>query len=374
MNEHTFNIPEGLNLNDIPVEEPKDDFPAYGDVGHQPAPVDFRDAELDMAMDLPPPQVILQINGEPLGTLGNFSLLIGKAKSRKTFLVSYLMAQAFKQNHTPGKSRIVFVDTEQAAYHSLKVGKRVLKLIEEDEPARGNIPFHIFALRKYDTRQRLQMIEQIIEYYDDLAILVIDGIRDLVTSINDEEQATDMTSRLLRWTEEKNIHILTVLHQNKGDFNARGHLGTELVNKAETTVSVSKDSNNDSLSKVEPEYTRHKEFPKFAFSIDENGLPQIETEWSERKETSSREKLAPHEVAEHLHIKVLQQVKRNVDKPSYNDLVKQVKLSVCEHVEVVGDNKAKDYVLYYQNKNLIEKSGKDRSPKSHYEINPYGAF
>lgn len=368
-----FEIPEGINLNDIPVEPVPD---GATPLEAEPAPqlINFQDAELDLAMDLPPPQICLNVMGEPFGTLGNFSLLIGKAKSRKTFLGAWLMAQAISQNNIPGKSRIVFVDTEQAAYHSLKVGKRVLKLIEQDEPARETVPFHIYALRKYDTRQRLQIIEQIIEHYDDLSILVIDGIRDLVSSINDEEQATDMATRLLRWTEERNIHILTVLHQNKGDFNARGHLGTELVNKAETTVSVAKDQNNDLLSKVEPEYTRYKEFPAFAFSINENGLPEIEKDWSDRKETGAREKLAPHEVDEAIHIKVLQQVKRNVDRPSYNELVKQVKLSVCEHVEKIGDNKAKDYLLYYQNENFIEKTGKDRSPKSHYEIRPFGAF
>jgi hypothetical protein len=35
---------------------------------------------------------------------------------------------------------------------------------------------------------------------------------------------------------QKVIHIHTILHQNKADENARGHIGTELNNKAETVL------------------------------------------------------------------------------------------------------------------------------------------
>jgi hypothetical protein len=41
---------------------------------------------------------------------------------------------------------------------------------------------------------------------------------------------------LMQWTGEKNIRIQTVLHLNKGDDNARGHIGTELNNKAESLL------------------------------------------------------------------------------------------------------------------------------------------
>ena len=68
-----------------------------------------------------------------------------------------------------------------------------------------------------------------------------------------------IASKLLKWTEEKNIHVVTVLHQNKNDGNARGHLGSELVNKAETVLSVTKDSKEKDISIVEAEYCRNKE-------------------------------------------------------------------------------------------------------------------
>ena len=39
-----------------------------------------------------------------------------------------------------------------------------------------------------------------------------------------------------------------LLHQNKGDEHARGHIGTELSNKAETVLQVEKDEKNPGVS------------------------------------------------------------------------------------------------------------------------------
>lgn len=84
-----------------------------------------------------------------------------------------------------------------------------------------------------------------------------------------------IVSKLMKWSEEKNILITTVLHQNKGDNNARGHIGTELNNKAETVLSISKSPDNDMVSIVRPEMCRNKEPDSIAFEIDDNGIPYI---------------------------------------------------------------------------------------------------
>ena len=69
-----------------------------------------------------------------------------------------------------------------------------------------------------------------------LGFVVIDGIRDLVYDINSPSEATCVISKLMQWTDEYQIHLHTILHQNKSDENARGHIGTEINNKAETVI------------------------------------------------------------------------------------------------------------------------------------------
>src|SRR5690606_13337193 len=148
------------------------------------------------------------------------------------------------------KRMVLYIDTEQGRYHVQSAVKRICRMIGVSEP--DNL--RIFGLRSLSPAERLVVIDYAISTTENLGFVAIDGIRDLVTSINDEDQASMMATKLLKWTDERQIHIATVLHQNKGDNNARGHLGSELVNKAETTLSITKNPQDKDISIVEAEY------------------------------------------------------------------------------------------------------------------------
>ena len=92
----------------------------------------------------------------------------------------------------------------------------------------------------------MAVIKEVITKTPNVGMVAIDGIRDLLkTGINDEQAATELTSLFLKWSYDLNLHIVLLLHQNKGDEHARGHIGSEVVNKAETTISVTKEGNNN---------------------------------------------------------------------------------------------------------------------------------
>ncbi|GBF19522.1 MULTISPECIES: AAA family ATPase [Arenibacter] len=252
---------------------------------------------IDPLEQLPPPENCIEISADgtvsTIATLGNFSLLIGKAKSRKTFFVGLIVASfirdatvlnTIKGTAKRGKNEVILFDTEQGKFHLHRTVTRICKMSNMFNPSK----FKAYGLRKFKAVDRVKMIEDKIYSTPNLGLVVIDGVRDLVTSINDEEQASNMTSLLLKWTEELNIHIIVVLHQNKNDNNARGHLGAELVNKAETTLSVTKSLQDKRISIVEAEYCRDKEPEPFAFEIDDTGLPILADNWEAR--TTSRKK------------------------------------------------------------------------------------
>lgn len=251
---------------------------------------------IDTSIELIEPPILLKIDQSPIATLGNFSLLIGRAKSRKTFLATGLTASA-ATGHCSIESitgivrsanKILYFDTEQSPYHAQRTVKRICKQIGVDEP--GNL--QAYGLRPLEPGERWKVIQHAIENTPELALVVIDGIADLLSNgINDEAEAIKLTSAILRWTQEFNIHIITVLHQNKGDFNARGHIGTALVNKAETVLSVTKDLKNQDISIIKAEYSRDMDFQPFAFTIDENGLPCI-SEQSEGTASGKADEMA----------------------------------------------------------------------------------
>jgi hypothetical protein len=210
-------------------------------------------------------------------TKGNISTIIGKAKSRKTYFISLIasatlgmrMSQAFI--HTSGN--IVIFDTEQGAYHVWNVARRIQRLLNSQcHPYR----LSMFCLRSLTVQQRIEVIENYL-YMNDVEICFIDGIRDLVKDINSCEEATNIVGKLMKWSYDRKTHISSVLHQNKGkdDMNARGHIGTEIVNKSESVIQVAKHSKDPKLSIVTSVYSRGPEFKEFYFTINADSLPEI---------------------------------------------------------------------------------------------------
>ena len=176
--------------------------------------------------------VVLMVDDAAIGTLGNFSASIGKAKSKKTFNVTAIAASALKNgtvlkyrsSFPEDKRTVLYIDTEQGRHHCQKVLKRILRLagLPEDKNPDNLI---MLALRKYAPPIRLAIVEQAIGTIPDLGLVIIDGIRDFLYDINSPSEATDIISRFMQWTDDRQIHIHTILHQNKNDENARGHIG-----------------------------------------------------------------------------------------------------------------------------------------------------
>ena len=334
----------------------------------------LRLAKIDPKKPLSLPPVCLSLigsNGKEgiIGSMGDFSLVIGKAKSKKTFCISMFLASMAKNGLTqerikgdlpPDKNRVIFFDTEQSEYYVQKVFHRVCEII-------GSTPdnFEAYCLRKFTPGERLQLIDTAIQSFPDLGFVAIDGIRDLVTSINDEEEATKIASFILKWTQEKQIHIIAALHQNKGDLNARGHLGTELVNKAQTVLSVSRDPNDKNLSIVEAEFCRDSEPETFAFYVDEEGLPQLITNYlpNPPRKGGRPQRDSPQEIAFKVHWDLLNEIFRDLPQPN-GTAIKNCIISRFK----IGTNKAGEYLTYYEKEGWIKKEGKKNSPKSYFII------
>ena len=157
--------------------------------------------------------VVLMVDDAAIGTLGNFSASIGKAKSKKTFNVTAIAASALKNgtvlkyrsSFPEDKRTVLYIDTEQGRHHCQKVLKRILRLagLPEDKNPEYTPPI------------RLAIVEQAIGTIPDLGLVIIDGIRDFLYDINSPSEATDIISRFMQWTDDRQIHIHTILHQNK---------------------------------------------------------------------------------------------------------------------------------------------------------------
>lgn len=77
--------------------------------------------------------VIHWIDESIIGTLGNFSASIGKAKSKKTFNICAIIAASlingtvlkYRAALPESKNKILYIDTEQSPYHCKKLPNKL---------------------------------------------------------------------------------------------------------------------------------------------------------------------------------------------------------------------------------------------------------
>lgn len=217
-------------------------------------------------------------------TLGNISAIHGKAKSKKTFLNSIFAsvltsnseyANLIKSELPEHKNQIVYLDTEQSKYDSYNVNRRIVKMAGDNA---NN--FSMFSLRGTNAFEKLEFLEYLIKTVSQVGVVFIDQIADLAKSINDEEEAVRVVNKLEELTNNYDIHIACVIHQNKANDNATGWLGSQIMKKAETIIKVTKDKSNKNISIVDADATRGEDFEPFAFQINEYGFPEIISDYN----------------------------------------------------------------------------------------------
>lgn len=308
------------------------------------------------------PPKILFVGDCTIATFGNFSASTGKAKSKKTFNISAMVAAAvtnttvlnYRACLPEGKRKILYFDTEQSKYHCHNVLERIYKLsglsVKKDDPR-----LLFWGLREYTPKLRIALIDYALRKHQEVGLVIIDGLRDLMYDINNGKEATDVMTVLMAWTSVYDLHIHTVLHLNKNDNNPRGHIGTELENKAETVLIISKNLQNNSISEVRPMHMRDKEFSTFAFHIDDNKLPVLDNGISVTVVKRREKSLVS--LDNEVHQEILSKAFKKNSPTRYSDLVEIVSRAYEDAGYKRGTNGIKDLLKLLSGKGIIVKQG-----------------
>ena len=230
---------------------------------------------------LPPMQPLFRMFDVPCFYRGELVADCGKAKSGKTFFLSILMAACLTEkvlaleryDQTEMKPlRVLWLDTEQSQQSTQEIIKnRILKMASVSDL---DSTFFAFNLRGLGFEKRGKMVDVAIRAIKpDIAI--IDGVKDLMTDINDAVQATLIMEKLMALAKEQKCCIVCVLHQNKSeqDHNMRGSIGTELTNKA-FEVFQCECIEESCTFKVTHTYSRKQKMKhKLYYRINDEGLP-----------------------------------------------------------------------------------------------------
>ena len=273
---------------------------------------------------LPPLEFLFKMNGTECFPLSELVANTGKAKSGKTLFLSIVMACCMKRNVLglerirEAPIRVLWYDTEQSAQSTQNIlCHRIIPLSETNtnltnptnkeisnsvilDPEKkdssdscnscseenSSVPsvqsvvenlndqFFVFNVRGIGWEKRRELLTVAIsEVKPDLVI--VDGIKDLITDINDGTQATMVVEDQMGLAQTYNCCIVDVLHQNKSDTdrNMRGWIGTELTNKAFEAWACSIVPNTETF-KVEHVMSRMRRCQdNLYYQLDDAALP-----------------------------------------------------------------------------------------------------
>lgn len=215
------------------------------------------------------PPFLFEFKGVGFSPLGGIQALSGQKKNGKSIFASILMATALSSGSStsrfatrfPGlrlrqstinllghEPRVLYVDTEQEKENTDKVIERA-KWLAEMESHVHNDRLTIQWLRAIpEDEDPADYRKQAILYAIDKVhpdLVLIDGIRDLVHDFNDIDESSKLINELMALSTKHNMCVWCTLHMNPRPSNddeskMRGHLGTELGNKASDVFTMKK--------------------------------------------------------------------------------------------------------------------------------------
>ena len=188
--------------------------------------------------------------------MGNIVTIQGKPKSRKTVFITALLASFVSglpvlgmDCARPNDAKIAWIDTEQSHYDLYKC----VSFVKSAAGVKVLPSFiQIYQNRPLSPSENRAFLITLLKDTS-INIVFIDGLLDFVNDMNNIEEVAGLIQELQQIIFEKNILLITVLHENKGSNFSLGHLGSFLERKSQSVLRVEK---NAAGSTLEPVYLR----------------------------------------------------------------------------------------------------------------------
>lgn len=189
------------------------------------------------------------------------NIIQGKAGVHKSRLAETICASLLKR---PGTNRdllgfkaqtlkhfnVCYVDTERNLSDQLPYALQQIQLkagfgIEDKVPN-----FDCVSLLEFSREERFEVLDMYLKHIRNNStyhtLIVLDVITDCVFNFNDARDSMKLIDMMNRSINKYDITFLCLIHENPGSIDkARGHLGTELTNKASTVIQVGYEDSGD---------------------------------------------------------------------------------------------------------------------------------
>lgn len=173
---------------------------------------------------------------------GNIQVVKGREKTGKSafgiaLIVSALCGGFLGLEPTKDDLTILWIDTEQGRKTLRKRAEAAFQMAQQEI---CHDRLKILQLKKVQKNKRLDAVRKAAEKVKP-DFIFLDGAVDLCEDFNDNKNSAGVVDALMELTEDINCAILCVIHANKKDDEARGHIGTILQQKGTEVFKMTKD-------------------------------------------------------------------------------------------------------------------------------------
>jgi len=241
----------------------------------------------------------------PIISRGTINLIQGKAGAHKSrfaeTLAGLLLSDGrkdflgFKRYRGSEGYCVAYVDTERNCLEDFPAAIQRIRTAAGYRPTEDTPNFYPVSIKQETREDRLTAVRTWIDHVqDDMynrgvgdwnLFVVLDVVTDCARSFNNDSDSLLLFDYIGNLCEDTGAAFLLLLHENPGTEKARGHIGTEGLNKANTQIQIGyerKENGEDTeLIKVKFLKTRNAAKPEplyFQFSRTEGGLVAADKE------------------------------------------------------------------------------------------------
>lgn len=207
----------------------------------------LNNSRINETTPVPDDNIYLVVGQNIIGTTGNFVSFTGLPGASKSTMICALIASHINNGEVlgfktltnyPNKNRMALFDTEQSGYDLHRKIKLIKSLAGTSKIWER---YDMFSVVEFEGKTILNLIVTYLKNTPECAILIIDGLLDIVNGMfNDEKESTKLIRSIRTIAKKFDILIVTVLHLGKKDNLALGHLGSSSTRYCQSEMEISK--------------------------------------------------------------------------------------------------------------------------------------
>lgn len=163
----------------------------------------------------------------------------------------------FNETHT-----IVYVDTERNLSEQLPFALQSIQLKAGYNKADHPTNFEYISLLQINRKERFAALNEYLNHIKKSTknplFIVLDVSTDCIEDFNKTDKSMELIDLMNMAINEHNVIFLCLIHENPKSDKARGHFGTELMNKASTVMQVGfeKDASQNDTDIIRVKYLK----------------------------------------------------------------------------------------------------------------------